>query len=264
MDTQLADWTALALRWLHVAAGVAWAGAILHHARLADRAPNGEGALWVAEGGGFFRLQCESDPLAIDARRLLWVRWEAYLAWASGFLLLAFVYYRWAEQTLVDPAVLGLSGGQAVTVGLCLLAAAWIVYDQCCRSALRRNEPALAALLVAMLVALAFLVTQLFSARGAFIHFGAVLATLMAANLAHHMVPAARERLRGTVDEERLARARQRSAHNGYLVFPVLFTMVSGHYTPGYGALASGFILAGIGLAGVALRALLARGAKCR
>ena len=166
---------------------------------------------------------------------LLWYRWEAYLTWVTGFALLILQYYWRADTFLIDPSVLPLLPGQAIAISVLSLVAGWFIYDGICRSAIGRNVALLAAAVFVLIVAAAWFYSQVFSGRGALIHVGAFIGTIMAVNVFGIIVPNQKKivaaLVAGREPDPRLgAIGKQRSVHNNYLTLPVLVMMVSNHY----------------------------------
>ena len=163
---------------------------------------------------------------------LTWFKWEAYLTWVTGFFLLAVVYYFNASANLIDPAVADLAPWQAIVISLVSIIAGWAIYDGLCRSPIGRNTGALAACVFALILGFAYVFTHLFSGRGAFIHVGVIVGTIMAANVFMVIIPNQRKitaaLMPGEAPDPRLgAIGKQRSLHNTYLTLPVLLMMVS-------------------------------------
>jgi len=171
---------------------------------------------------------------------LHWFKWEAGFTWISGILLLVLVYYLGAGIYLIDPGVADISPGAAIAIGLAALAGSWLVYDLLW-AALGRTRPMAAALVsLALLVAFAFGLSLVFSGRGAYMHVGATLGTIMAANVWMRIIPSQRAlvvaRAAGAEPDAALGvRAKQRSVHNNYMTLPVVFVMLSSHYPSTYG-----------------------------
>ena len=266
MEAYLLDWLTLLARWAHIVVGIAWIGASfyfiwldnhLEPQRGTDSDPLVAGELFAIHGGGFYRAQ--KYRLAPDAlpSTLHWFKWEAYWTWITGFVLLVLVYYLNAGLYLVDPQVMPLSPGTAIGIGLGSLVIGLALYEGLCRSPL--NETGLALALVAFLALAAWALTQVFSGRGAFIHFGAILGTIMAGNVAHVIIPGQRELVRakqqGRLPDEKFSmRGKQRSVHNTYFTLPVIFTMISGHHAMTFGTRWSWLVLVAMGLAGALIR----------
>ena len=266
MEAYLLDWLTLIARWAHIVVGIAWIGASFYFIWLdnhleAQRGPDSDpliaGELYAIHGGGFYRAQ--KYRLAPDALppTLHWFKWEAYWTWITGFVLLVLVYYLNAELYLVDPQVMKLSSGAAVGIGLGSLVLGLAIYEGLCRVPL--GERALALTLLVVFAAAAWGLTQVFSGRGAFIHFGAILGTIMVGNVAHVIIPGQRELVRakeqGRVPEERFSiRGKQRSVHNTYFTLPVIFTMISGHHAMTFGTRWSWLVLILMGLGGALVR----------
>ena len=268
MSAHLEQWLNLALRWAHVITGVAWIGTSFYfnwlNSRLAPppperREPGVAGELWSVHGGGFYRVVKYTVAPGELPRTLHWFKWEAYATWLTGFALLVLVYYLGAASFLVDPQGARLSPGGGVAVGVATLIVSWLVYDALCRSPLGVRPSALGATLFVLATALAWGLAQLLSPRAAYLHVGAAIGTIMAANVLMVIIPAQREMVAALTagrppDPARGQQGALRSLHNNYLTLPVLFIMVSSHYPATYGHKLNWAILAGLSVIGVAMR----------
>jgi uncharacterized membrane protein len=264
MDPHYQQWLTLALRWLHVIAGVAWIGSSFYFNWLEGnlRPPKREqpgvaGEVWSVHGGGFYVVQkLELAPEELP-KTLHWFKWEAYTTWLSGFALLVLVYYMSGPAYLID-ANSPLSFPAAVAVGLSTLGLGWIVYDLV-SSWLGERPRAFAAVGFALASAVAWGLTELLGSRAAYIHIGAMLGTIMAANVFFVIIPSQRE-LVGAKLEQRAPdpapalRAKQRSLHNNYITLPVLFIMISNHYPVTYDHRFNWLVLALLSLTGAVIR----------
>jgi uncharacterized membrane protein len=242
MDAFLLEWGGLLLRWLHIVTAMAWIGAsffFMHldaSLRASQDIPQGQGgAAWQVHGGGFYEMRKYFVAPATLPEELTWHKWQAYWTWISGFVLLCWIYYAQASLYLVDPAVMALAGWQAALVGIGGLALGWVVYDRLCKSPLGKNDGLLAAVGFAFVVFMSWVFSQVFSGRGAMIHTGALMATMMTANVAMVIMPNQRKVIAAlTAGEKPDARygkeAKQRSTHNNYITLPVIFMMISNHY----------------------------------
>jgi uncharacterized membrane protein len=267
----IADWLNLLIRWGHMIAGIAWIGTSFYFVALdfslkpRDGLPAGvRGEAWEVHGGGFYHVQkyLSAPPRMPD--HLTWFKWEAYLTWVTGFLLLVVQYYVQASAYLIDPAVLPLAPWQAIAISIVSIVVAWTIYDGLCRSPLGRNTAALAAAVLALILAFAVIFTHVYSGRGAFIHIGVIIGTMMAANVFMVIIPNQRKitasLINGEVPDPRLgAIGKQRSLHNTYLTLPVLLMMVSNHFAVLTEA-PHAWILAGlVVIGGAAIRHFLVR-----
>lgn len=250
LDSYLVDWLDLLLRWLHVIAAIAWIGASFYFvlldqslrppAEAEDVDAGVAGELWEVHGGGFYHVQKYRVAPPTLPDHLAWFKWEAYTTWLSGFALVVVLYYFDASATLIDPSVADLEPWQAIGLSVGLLALAWLAYDVLCRT-LGRNERALAVSVAILAVLAAFVSDQLFAPRAAFIQVGAMLGTIMAANVLMVIIPAHWELIRAKQagrepDTAPGLEGKRRSVHNNYLTLPVLFTMIGGHFPLAYGA----------------------------
>ena len=268
MEAYLADWLNLLVRWLHIVAGIAWIGSSFYFIWLDDHleapspadAANGIGGeVWSVHGGGFYHARKFRVAPAELPKTLHWFKWEAFWTWMSGMFLLGLVYWYGARVYLIDPAVADLSAPAAIGVSAAFIIGGWVVYDLLCRSPLGRHDRLLAAVLFVLATALAWGLCHLFGGRGAYIHFGVVLGTIMVANVFHVIIPGQRRMVaalaRGeAVDPEDGIRGKQRSVHNTYFTLPVLFTMTSNHFAMTYNHPYNWAILVAISLAGALIR----------
>ncbi|MBT8076987.1 MAG: urate hydroxylase PuuD [Gammaproteobacteria bacterium] len=269
MQAYLIDWLNLLGRWVHFITGIAWIGSSFYFiwldnhlqapATAEDDAKGVGGELWSVHGGGFYHARkYRVAPQSLPAT-LHWFKWEAYSTWISGMFLLALVYWYGAEVYLIDPNVAELSPLQAVGLAVLILVGSWVAYDLLCKSPLGGNEAWLAIVLFSLVSLLAWGLCQLFSGRGAYIHFGAVLGTIMVANVFFVIIPGQKQMVdaagRGEApDPGPGIRGKQRSVHNTYFTLPVLFAMTSNHYAMTYGHQYNWLILVAISLAGALIR----------
>ena len=260
----LLEWVNLLLRWAHVIVGIAWIGASFYFIWLDNHLePTQEaklaGELWAIHGGGFYRVEkFRLAPAQLPAT-LHWFKWEAYWTFLTGFALMCAMYYASAELYLIDPQVMPLSKWSAIGVGVGFLLFSMIIYEGLCRSPLGRNEHVLSAILFLLLCVAAWGLTQVFSGRGAFIHYGALIGTIMVANVAHVIIPGQRRMVRA-MSEGREPDPRdgwmgkQRSVHNTYFTLPAVFAMLANHYAGTYAHRHAWLILIALTLAGALIR----------
>jgi uncharacterized membrane protein len=242
LDPYVADWLNAVLRVLHVVAAMAWIGASFYFVALDSklRPPTSRddldegvgGEVWEVHGGGFYRvLKFRVAPPRLP-EELQWFKWEAYTTWASGFALLLVLYYLDADTYLVDPRVADLSDWAAVGLSLAGLALAWAAYDLLLRGV--ADEAVVAVAIAGLIAAAAWGSSELFAARAAWLQVGAMLGTVMAANVFLSIIPAHRGLIAAKEaglepDPAPGLDAKRRSVHNNYLTLPVLITMLAGH-----------------------------------
>lgn len=267
MEFDITPWLNMAVRWLHVIAGIAWIGSSFYFIWLdnslrpekdeKDKAVGG--ALWAVHGGGFYHKKKYLVAPAQMPDELHWFKWEAYVTWLSGFALLVLMYYVAADLYLIDRAKLDLTNVQASGLGLAVLIAGWLIYDGLCRSPLKHNDAALGLVWFFVLIGFAYGLNQVFSGRGAVIHVGTIIGTAMAANVFMIIIPNQRKTvasmLAGAAPDPALGRqAKQRSLHNNYMTLPVLLIMISNHYPLLFGNSYNWVLLGGFGLSGMVIR----------
>jgi uncharacterized membrane protein len=258
----------LALRWVHVVAGIMWIGNSLlwnwidrnlERPRTEDERVAGE--IWLLHSGAFYLMR--KDLRGWDrARPLHWFKWQAYTTWLTGAALLAVVYYAGGGALLVDPAVRPLEPAQAIAIGAGSIVAAWLAYDLFLGALVIRLGRAGVVLGFALVLAAGLALTMLLSGRAAFLHLGALLGTLMAGNVFRVIMPAQRALVeaveRGELPDPALGlRAKERSIHNNYLTFPVVALMLSSHFPALYGHRWSWLLLGIVVVGGAAVRHLM-------
>ncbi len=264
MEAYLLEWLNLAVRWIHVIVGIAWIGASLYFIWLDNHLepspdPRVAGELWAIHGGGFYRAEKFKVAPARMPATLHWFKWEAYWTWMSGFALLSLMYYANAELYLIDPEVMPLSKPAAIGIGLAFLVGGYAVYEGLCRSPVGRSDTLLSIILLLLLALAAWSLTRVFSGRGAFLHYGAILGTVMVANVAHVIIPGQRRMVEAMKagrepDPRDGLMGKQRSVHNTYFTLPVVFTMISNHYATLFGHRWNWVILVLLTLAGALVR----------
>jgi len=265
---ELAD---LVARWVHVIAGIMWIGNSMLFNWLdrslrpsshvtGDKAALGE--IWLLHSGGFYFVEktlLADQPLP---RPLHWFKWQAYTTWLSGMALLIVVYYLGGRAVLADPTVARLSHAQATLIGLGAIVGGWAIYEAMQRFVAPQAPLVAAIIWLAALTTIAIALTQLLNGRAAFLHVGAMLGTIMAANVFFTIIPSQRE-LVATVAQGRggdpkvSARAKRVSIHNNYFTFPVIVLMVSNHFPSVYGNAHSWSLLLVLIASGAAVRHVL-------
>src|SRR5713226_2136952 len=277
MTSVLLEWLGLLLRWAHVIAGIMWIGDSLlfmwidsHLAPDPQRRTDVAGVTWLLHGGGYYHLE---KRLLVPGRlppQLRWFWLEATSTWVSGMLLLVLIYYMSAEAVTIDRAVSPLTPSQAIALGVSMIVGGWLVYDGLWQSPLRHRPAIGGGATLIFLGAVAYFATHLLSARAAFLHIGAMLGTIMAANTwvrilppQYRMVQAARQGRE--IDYSLGVYAKTRSTHNTYFTFPVIFLMLSPHFPIVYAAQPAWVVLGLFGVFGAGARHLMLvgpRGAK--
>ena len=266
LEAYITDWLSLLLRWAHIVTGIAWIGASFYFiwldARLNVPPHNPEhesvgGDLWAVHGGGFYHSQKYRVAPPELPEPLHWFKWEAYFTWMTGFALFVVLYYLNADAYLVDARVMDLSAGAAVAISIGLLLGSVVVYEALCRTI--PGEQAFVAIGAAFVLAACWGLTQIFSGRGAFMQMGAMLGTIMAANVAHVIIPAQKRLVSAKREGQPLdpapgLEAKRRSVHNNYLTLPVVFAMISPHFAFTYAHAYSWPTLFAIFVAGALIR----------
>nr|WP_218876607.1 urate hydroxylase PuuD [Pseudomonas fluorescens] len=258
------EWLNLSVRWVHMITGVAWIGASFYFVWLENNLNRVNpkdglaGDLWAIHGGGIYHLEKYKLAPPTMPDNLHWFKWEAYFTWMSGIALLCVVFYANPTLYLLAPGS-SLSGPEGVLLGLGSLLAGWFIYSFLCDSALGKRPALLGLILFVLLIGAAYGFSKVFSGRGAYLHVGAVIGTIMVGNVFRIIMPAQRALVAAiaenrTPDPALPAKGLLRSRHNNYFTLPVLFIMISNHFPSTYGSQYNWLILAGIAVAAVLVR----------
>ena len=241
-ESVIVDWASLIFRWLHVVAAIGWIGSSFYFIHLDLSLQTGKdlpegvtGEAWQVHGGGFYRIMKFLVAPKAMPDKLTWFKWEAYTTWLSGFMLVVIVYYLDADLFLVDKSVLDLPPAQAALFSLVSLALAWLLYEGAWRSRIAKHELAFVLGGYIFLVGLTYAFTHVLSGRGAFNQIGAIIGTIMVANVFLVIIPNQKKTvaalLAGEPPDAKLGKVgKQRSVHNNYLTLPVIMLMISNHY----------------------------------
>jgi uncharacterized membrane protein len=248
IDPYWNDWLDLLIRWLHVVAGIVWIGTSFYFVALDNHLGRPKeqrdvddgvgGETWEIHGGGFYRISKWTVAPRELPEPLHWFKWEAYATWLSGFALLVVLYYFDADTYLIDKSVRDIEPAAAIVLSVLGLGVAWVLYDIACR--VLRIEALMAVFLLGLVVATAYGASQVFSGRAAYLQVGAMLGTIMAANVLFNIIPAHWDLIHAkeageAPDPAPALEAKRRSVHNNYLTLGVVFTMISNHFPFTYG-----------------------------
>ena len=264
MSYTVSEWFNLVFRWAHVFAAILWVGATYYFTWLDGqlRKAKGSAGVWMVHSGGFYTV-VKQTTLGVEPGEVHWFRWEALATWVTGFMLLGIVYY--GGGLLVD-ADAAISHGAAIGVAIGFLIAGWVVYDVLVRTPIVRSDAGFAVVCFVLIVAGAYGLRQVLSARATYIHVGALFGTIMAANVWMRILPPQRRMIaamsRGqSVDPALGAGAKERSKHNTFMAVPTVFIMISNHFpTATYGSHYALVVLSALVLVGWGAAAVIRRG----
>nr|WP_285899539.1 urate hydroxylase PuuD [Pseudomonas boanensis] len=260
----MTEWLNLSIRWVHMITGIAWIGASFYFVWLENNLNRKNprdglsGDLWAIHGGGIYHLEKYKLAPPKMPDNLHWFKWEAYFTWLSGVALLTVVFYLNPTLYLIAPGS-DLAPAAAIAIGVGALIAGWFIYDFLCDSPLGKTPALLGLVLFVLIVGASWGFTQVFSGRGAYIHVGALIGTIMVGNVFRIIMPAQRALVKA-IEENRTpdpvlpAKGLLRSRHNNYFTLPVLFIMISNHFPSTYGSQYNWLILAGIAVIAVLVR----------
>ncbi len=265
-EGHIMEWLNIVIRVMHITFGIAWIGASFYFVFLENALNRKEnireelaGDLWAVHGGGFYYLEKYKVAPKTIPNHLHWFKYEAYFTWISGFALLSVIYYFNASALMIDKEVLNITPFQAIAISIGSFVFAWILYDLLCKSPLAKKPLLFALTGILILIGFAWFYSHIYSGRAAYIHFGAMLGSLMAANVFFVIIPSQKAMVNAArkgelPDPAKGKNALRRSIHNNYFTFPVLFVMVSNHFPSTFGNKYQWIVLAAISIGAAAIK----------
>jgi uncharacterized membrane protein len=265
-EGHLAEWLNIVVRVMHITFGIAWIGASFYFVFLENALNRTEnvrdelaGNLWAVHGGGFYYLEKYKVAPKTIPKHLHWFKYEAYFTWLSGFGLIFIIYYFNASAMLIDSNVMKLTSAQAIGISIGSFIIAWFIYDLLCKSPLKKNPLLFALTGIIISVGFAYFYSHVFSGRAAFIHFGAMIGSIMVANVFFVIIPSQKAMVNAAKkgllpDAQKGKNALFRSIHNNYFTLPVLFVMVSNHFPSTFGNKYQWAVLAAISIGSAGIK----------
>jgi len=265
-EGHLMEWLNIVVRVLHFTFGIAWIGASFYFVFLENALNRTEnvrdelaGNLWAIHGGGFYYLEKYKIAPKTIPKHLHWFKYEAYFTWISGFALLFIIYYFNASAMLIDNNVMKLTAVQAIGIGIGSFVVAWFIYDFLCKSTMRKKPFLFALTGIIILTGFAYFYSHVFSARAAFMHFGAMIGGIMVANVFFVIIPSQKAMVKAAKkgempDPQKGENALFRSINNNYFTLPVLFVMVSNHFPSTFGNKYQWIVLAAISIGSAGIK----------
>ena len=265
-EGHLMEWLNIVVRVMHFTFGIAWIGASFYFVFLENALNRTEnvrdelaGNLWAIHGGGFYYLEKYKVAPGTIPKHLHWFKYEAYFTWVSGFALLFIIYYFNSSAMLIDTNVMKLTAAQAIGIGIGSFIVGWVIYDLLCKSALCKKPLLFALAGIIILTGFAYFYSHVFSGRAAFIHFGAMIGSIMVANVFFVIIPSQKAMVKAAKkgqlpDPQKGKNALFRSIHNNYFTLPVLFVMLSNHFPSTFGNKYQWIVLAAISIGSAGIK----------
>lgn len=265
-EGHLVEWLNIVVRVMHITFGIAWIGASFYFVFLENALNRKEnirdeiaGDLWAVHGGGFYYLEKYKVAPKQIPKNLHWFKYEAYFTWLSGFALLFIIYYFNASATMIDVNVLKLTPLAAISISIGSFIVAWLLYDLLCKSPLVKKGWLFTLIGIILLTGFAYFYSHVFNGRAAFIHFGAMIGSIMVANVFFVIIPSQKAMVNAAKkgmlpDPAKGKNALFRSLHNNYFTLPVLFVMVSNHFPSTFGNKYQWIVLAAITLGSAGIK----------
>ena len=236
-------WLELILRWGHVLFAILWVGnSFLFNfldnklnKNISSSSIDGEG--YLMHSGYFYKLsRLKKSPPSNYLKNLVIFKWQSYLTFITGILLLIIIYYYNSGILMVDKKVMELTPINAILISLLSIVISWVIYDFLCRSPIIKNNIMFIIIAISLLILLSYGLTKIFGPKFAFLSVGLIIGTNMFGNVFTVIIPNQMNIISSSKKNKKFdmslsLAAKQRSIHNNYSTFLVLFIMLSGHYS---------------------------------
>ena len=236
-------WLELILRWSHVLFAILWVGnSFLFNyldnklnKNISSEDIDGEG--YLMHSGYYYKLtRLKKSPPIQYLGNLVIFKWQSYLTFVTGILLLIIIYYYNSGVLMIDKRVLQISPLYAILISISSLVVFWFIYDFLCKSKLINNNTLFLLIIFTLLIIVSFIFTKIFGPKFAFLSVGLIIGTNMFGNVFTVIIPNQTNIINSSKRKEKFdlslsLAAKQRSIHNNYSTFLVLFIMLSGHYS---------------------------------
>ena len=254
------EWLTFIVRWLHVIVGAVWIGTSFYLFSWENKFNRKalkegiEGNFWTIQGGDFYYVEKLKQAPRNLPEELHWFKYEAYLTWVTGFSLLCIIFYISPSRVLINPDAVYVSSTGGVIISIASLVTSWIIYNLYCKTRFAENLPLSAALGIVAVATLAYFFSTVFTGRATFLHVGAVMGTIMSANVFFIIIPWHKALIRAIKNNNSIDALYEnhpgiRSDHNHYMALPVFLIMLSGHLPVAFNHPYSWVILAAMALA---------------
>ena len=236
-------WLELILRWGHVLFSILWVGNSFLFNYLDNKLNknissddiDGEG--YLMHSGYYYKLiRLKKSPPSNYLNSLVIFKWQSYLTFVTGILLLIIIYYYNSSILMVDKRVLEITSLNAILISIVSLVISWFIYDFLCKSKIIKNNVLFISIIFILLALVSFGLTKIFGPQFAFLSVGLIIGSNMFGNVFTVIIPNQKNIINSSLKNEKFdtslsLAAKQRSIHNNYSTFLVLFIMLSGHYS---------------------------------
>jgi len=236
-------WLELILRWGHILFAILWVGnSFLFNyldnklnKNISSNDIDGEG--YLMHSGYYYKLtRLKKSPPLEYLNSLVIFKWQSYLTFVTGILLLIIIYYYNSTVLMVDKRVLEITSFNAILISVLSLVISWFIYDLLCKSKIIKNNLLFVSIIFVLLVLVSFVLTKIFGPKFAFLSVGLIIGSNMFGNVFTVIIPNQKNIINSSLKNEKFdtglsLAAKQRSIHNNYSTFLVLFIMLSGHYS---------------------------------
>ena len=237
----ISKWIEILLRWSHVMFAILWVGNSFLFNYLDNKLEKNTTSEEVdADGilqhsGWFYRVERLNVPPEKFSRNLIIFKWQSYLTFITGMLLLIIIYYANSKILMIDKRVNeNITPLMGIGISIFSIIGSWLIYDLICKSKLINNKIIFSVILLIIGGVISFGLTKIFGARFAFLSVGVILGCIMFFNVFFVIIPNGKNITSSALDKKKFdlnlsISAKIRSIHNNIITFLVLFVMLSGH-----------------------------------
>ena len=237
----ISKWIEVFLRWSHVMFAILWVGNSFLFNYLDNKLKQNKISKKVdAEGilqhsGWFYRLERLNIAPEKFSKNLIIFKWQSYLTFITGMLLLIIIYYANSKILMIDKRVNeNITPLMGIGISIFSIIGSWLIYDLICKSKLINKKIIFPVVLLIIGAVISFFLTKIFGSRFAFLSVGVILGCIMFFNVFFVIIPNGKNITSSALNKEKFdlnlsISAKTRSVHNNIITFLVLFVMLSGH-----------------------------------
>ena len=190
LSPYIIKWLTTLLRWAHVFFAITWIGNSYLFNYLDNKLKkNSEEAESDSDGilqhsGYYYKLTRFNGAPNKTPKNLIIFKWQSYLTFITGMLLLIVIYYANANILMIDSRVNeNITPWIGIIISIFSILISWFIYDLICKSKLINYKIVFVITLLFIGALISFCLTKVYGPRFAFLSVGIILGCIMFFNV---------------------------------------------------------------------------------